>query len=85
MAPKVTRDRMYLDTLQAVYENVNNVVVATGDNTPMMYLPMGQSGYQPAVLPAPPAKETIKTPSMDESKEDEFSIPKAAETKRLTR
>lgn len=85
LAPKVTRDRMYLDTLQAVYENVNNVVVATGDNTPMMYLPMGQSGYQPAVLPAPPAKETIQTPNMDESKEDEFSIPKAAETKRLTR
>lgn len=63
LAPAVTRDRMYIETLEKVYGNVNNVVVATGENMPMMYLPMGQqsSPQQPPVLPAPSALEAEAT------------------------
>lgn len=52
LAPDVTRDRLYIETLQSVYQNVNNIVVATGDNAPVMYLPMGQNA-QNAPLPTP--------------------------------
>lgn len=88
LAPAVTRDRMYIETLEKVYSNVNNVVVATGDNMPMMYLPMGQqqSTQQPPVLP-PPAQTTASktedrpyTPSYNETK---IVVPKTSE--RLTR
>lgn len=86
LAPKVTRDRMYLETLQSVYENVNNVVVATGDNAPVMYLPMGQGDKSPAVLPASPqSRATEKAPVTDEQKEDEFRISEPKTTQRLTR
>lgn len=61
LAPAVTRDRMYIETLETVYSNVNNVVVATGDNMPMMYLPMGQqaAAQQPPVLP--PAQKAVES------------------------
>ncbi len=51
IAPEVTRDRMYIETLQKIYANVNNVVVATGDNAPLLYLPVGQNGQQSTVIP----------------------------------
>lgn len=87
LAPKVTRDRMYLETLQSVYENVNNVVVATGENTPMMYLPMGQNNGNvgaPAVLPAAPQLEK-SVPAVQPRQEDEFIITKPKTQQRLTR
>lgn len=62
LAPEVTRDRMYIETMQNVYKNVNNIVVATGDNAPMMYLPVGQQQgvqtSQPMPLPAPTTLST---------------------------
>ncbi len=86
LAPKVTRDRMYLDTLQSVYSNVNNVVVATGENVPMMYLPMGQGGGnvgQPAVLPTP-EKTPMKAVKIDDAK-DTFNISQPQKKERLVR
>ncbi len=85
LAPKVTRDRLYLEALQSVYSNVNNVVVATGEHTPMMYLPMDQGGQQPAVLPAPPQKTPVKETKGDEIKEDTFKVSEPQKTKRLVR
>ncbi len=54
IAPEVTRDRMYIETLQKVYASVNNVVVATGDNAPLLYLPVGQNTQQLPVIPKQP-------------------------------
>ncbi len=86
LAPKVTRDRMYLDTLQSVYSNVNNVVVATGKNAPMMYLPMGQGGNvgRPAVLPTPPKKVPVKELKTDDMK-DIFKVSEPQKKERLVR
>lgn len=86
LAPKVTRDRMYLETLQSVYSNVNNVVVATGENAPMMYLPMGQgaSVSQPAVLPAPPKNTPVQDTKTDEIK-DTFTLSEPQKKERLVR
>ncbi len=48
LAPQITRDRLYIETMQDIYSNVNNIVVATGKDAPTMYLPMGQVTGQTA-------------------------------------
>ncbi|MBS9778030.1 MAG: FtsH protease activity modulator HflK [Gammaproteobacteria bacterium] len=87
IAPSVTRDRMYIEALQSVYQNVNNVVVATGKDAPVMYLPMTSnnatqnSGTNIAPLPLP----AITAPKRETIQEDEFKITKPESKKRLTR
>jgi modulator of FtsH protease HflK len=56
-APQVTRDRMYIDTMQQIYGNVTKVLVDSRQNNQLLYLPldklMQQSGSStPEVPPA---------------------------------
>ena len=55
-APQVTRDRMYLETMQQIYSNVTKVMVDSKQGS-MMYLPldkiMQMSGGEGAVAAAP--------------------------------
>lgn len=39
-APGVTRDRMYIDTMQQVYSNVSKVLVDSRSNSNLLYLPL---------------------------------------------
>lgn len=39
-APKVTRDRIYLETMETVYGNTSKILVDTKDGNNMMYLPL---------------------------------------------
>ncbi len=39
-APQVTRDRMYLDTMQQVYSNVTKVLVDSRQGSNLLYLPL---------------------------------------------
>ena len=39
-APGVTRDRMYIDTMQQVYSNVSKVLVDSRANSNLLYLPL---------------------------------------------
>ena len=63
-APAVTRDRMYIDTMQQVYSNVTKVFVDSRGNSNLLYLPldklMQQAGAPAAAaaLPAAPAADT---------------------------
>ncbi len=61
-APNVTRDRMYIDTMQQVYSNVSKVMVDTRSNSNLLYLPLDkllQAGPTPTVtLPAATVTET---------------------------
>ena len=41
-APRVTRDRLYLETMSEVLGNATKVVVDTDKNGPMLYLPLDQ-------------------------------------------
>ena len=41
-APKVTRDRMYLDTMRDVYGNVSKVVIESQQGGNLLYLPLDQ-------------------------------------------
>ena len=64
-APAVTRDRMYIDTMQQVYSNVSKVLVDSRSNSNLLYLPLDKliaqtAGAAPAAAPAAPtAPETV--------------------------
>ena len=64
-APQVTRDRMYLDTMQQIYGNVTKVLVESRQGNSLLYLPLDKvlqmsgtgsatgDGAAPAAVPAP--------------------------------
>lgn len=58
-APQVTRDRMYLDTMQQIYTNVTKVVVESRQGSSLLYLPLDKllqtAGTQAegTIVPAP--------------------------------
>lgn len=67
-APQVTRDRMYIDTLQHVYSNVTKVLIDSRSGSNLLYLPLDkilsgagsnvvsvEPGAAPAAAPAAPA------------------------------
>ena len=64
-APAVTRDRMYIDTMQQVYANVSKVMVDSRSNSNLLYLPLDKliaqtAAAAPAAAPvAPAASETV--------------------------
>ena len=69
-SPQVTRDRLYLETMQEIYSNVTKVLVDTRQNSNLLYLPldklMQSAGAQPssAAIPAlPSAAGAISAPA----------------------
>jgi modulator of FtsH protease HflK len=58
-APAVTRDRLYLETMQTVYSNVSKVMIESRNGSNLLYLPLDrllqQSGALPSASPAPPS------------------------------
>jgi len=71
-APVVTRDRMYLETMQQIYGNVTKLMVDTHSNSNLLYLPLDKL-LQQAAVPAsspggsvtvvPPAAQTDPAPT----------------------
>jgi membrane protease subunit HflK len=66
-APAVTRDRLYIDTMQQVYANVTKVMVDSRQGSNMLYLPIdklmqmsapGTPAAAPVAAPAVPAATT---------------------------
>jgi modulator of FtsH protease HflK len=53
-APAVTRDRMYLETMQQVYSNVTKVMVDSRSGSNLLYLPLDRL-IQGQTAPAGPA------------------------------
>lgn len=83
-APQVTRDRMYLDSMQQIYSNVTKVMVDSRQGSNLLYLPLdkvmqmnGQgtdaaTTSAPAVLPATsPANTTPDARTRDVSRSRE--------------
>jgi membrane protease subunit HflK len=58
-APQVTRDRIYIDTMQQVYSNVSKVMVDSRSGSNLLYLPLDkliqQSGGSVTATPPAPA------------------------------
>ena len=65
-APAVTRDRLYIDTMQQIYGNVSKVLIDLRNGSNLLYLPLDkllqQSGASVAGA-APPAVEPAPAPS----------------------
>lgn len=51
-APQVTRDRMYLDTMQQIYGNVTKVMVESRQGSNLLYLPLDRL-LQQSAAPSP--------------------------------
>lgn len=51
-APKVTRDRMYLETMEYVYGNTSKILVDVKNSNNLMYLPLDQLMKQGATAPS---------------------------------
>ena len=67
-APQVTRDRMYLDTMQQVYSNVTKVLVDSKQGSNLLYLPLdklmqaaGAAAAAQDIVVVPPG--SLPTPS----------------------
>jgi membrane protease subunit HflK len=63
-APAVTRDRLYLETMQSVYSNVSKVLVDSRSGSNLLYLPLdrllqqaGSTPTAPLAVPAAPATD----------------------------
>ena len=60
-APTVTRDRLYIETMQQVYSNVSKVMIENRNNSNLLYLPLDKlmqqatAGASPAAVPLSPA------------------------------
>jgi modulator of FtsH protease HflK len=66
-APAVTRDRLYLETMQTVYANVSKVLVESRQGSNLLYLPLDKL-MQQATAAAPPAaaaQTSTPTPASD--------------------
>ncbi len=73
-APQVTRDRMYIDTMQQVYTNVTKVLVDSRQGSNLLYLPLdkimqasgqggtGSSGADTPLLPGTGASPALPSP-----------------------
>lgn len=70
-APQVTRDRLYLESMQQIYSNVTKVLVETRQGSNLLYLPLdkimqlgGDDAAAPVMQgPAPTAAPSQTTPS----------------------
>ena len=60
-APAVTRDRLYLETMQQVYSNVSKVMVESRNGSNLLYLPLDRLLQQVGV-PASAAGANVATP-----------------------
>jgi membrane protease subunit HflK len=68
-APAVTRDRLYLETMQQVYSNVSKVLVDSKQGSNLLYLPLDKLMQQGAtaapgttIVPAPAQQAPSGTP-----------------------
>ncbi len=74
-APAVTRDRMYLETMQQIFSSASKVMVDAKSNSNLLYLPLDKliaqtaandaaigSKSGPVQMPAPPSAITSPTP-----------------------
>jgi modulator of FtsH protease HflK len=70
-APVVTRDRMYLDTMQQIYSNVSKVLIDSRNNNNLLHLPLDKL----LTSPGQPASDAAAQPPADPSAN---SVPAAA-------
>jgi membrane protease subunit HflK len=61
-APAVTRDRLYLETMQHVYSNVSKVMVESRNGSNLLYLPLDKLMQQAAATATVTPQQNTPTP-----------------------
>lgn len=76
-APQVTRDRLYLESMQQIYGNVTKVLVDSKQGSNLLYLPLdkimqmgasGEGAAAPAATPVVPFLPTTPAPSSSDTR-----------------
>jgi len=88
-APQVTRDRMYIDTMQQIYSNVTKVMVDTKQGSNLLYLPLdkiiqmtGQVSQDVTAVPAAvPNTSAIGTTAATDSRTRDAARDRTRETR----
>jgi membrane protease subunit HflK len=66
-APQVTRDRMYLETMQQIFSSTTKVLIDSRNSSPLLYLPldklMQQSAQEPVTVRPPAAPPAEPAPA----------------------
>lgn len=80
-APEVTRQRMYLDTMQQIFSNTSKVLVDAKAGSNLLYLPLDKliqsTAVQPAAVAAEPA--AVTRPATSPSPSDSGVAPPRAD------
>ena len=88
-APQVTRERMYLDTMQGIYSGVNKVIIDSRAAGNLLYLPvdklMQSAGAPAAVVPGPAAQAPAPAPAAQAPAADARTRDNARSRERETR
>lgn len=63
-APVVTRDRLYIDTMQQVYSNVSKVMVESRSGSNLLYLPLDKLIQQASPATASAAPQAVPSASL---------------------
>jgi membrane protease subunit HflK len=72
-APEVTRERMYLDAMQDIFEQTDTIVMDVKGSSNVVYLPLDKVKRQPASAPVHSAKE-VETPVTGVTSQDVAEI-----------
>jgi len=62
-APQVTRDRLYLETMQEVFSNVTKVLIDSRNNNNLLHLPLDRLIQQAAAATPLPVAPTVGAPA----------------------
>ena len=88
-APQVTRERMYLDTMQGIYSGVNKVIIDSRAAGNLLYLPidklMQSAGAPAAAVPGPAAQAPAPAPAAQAPAADARTRDNARSRERETR
>ena len=85
-APQVTRDRLYIETMQQVYGNVTKILVESKQGSNLLYLPLDkimQQVSQGGAAATPPAdsSQPAQQPSASPSTPPPSSLPSANDSR----
>jgi modulator of FtsH protease HflK len=85
-APAVTRDRLYIETMQQIYSNVSKVMIDSRSGSNLLYLPLDrllQQAGTPSATPSPslPPAEAAAVGTVDVRARDNAARSRARESR----
>lgn len=73
-APEVTRQRLYLETMQQIFANTSKVMIDAKGGGNLLYLPLDKLMQQAVANPAPAEAPTVERPSAPASAQENRDV-----------